>query len=92
MTPPDPAPRPAPDGLTILSFALLALLAALLLWPLLTGGALPSSAVVGGVLLARLGVQVLRARHDERLRRPASWAIDLLLIALIFGQISRQPS
>ncbi|MBZ9712662.1 hypothetical protein [Deinococcus multiflagellatus] len=91
MSAPDPTPRPGPDALTMLSFALLGVLALLLLWPLLTGGAAPSPALVGGLLLLRLGLQVLRARRDERLRRPASWALDLLLIALIFGQLSRQP-
>lgn len=89
MTPPD---RPAPDALTLLSFALLGVLAALLLWPLLTGGNLPSPLLVAGVLLARLGVQVVRARRDERLRRPASWAIDLLLIGLIFASVGNAPA
>lgn len=85
-------PRPSPDGLTRLSFVLLLLLAGLLLWPILTGGAPPSPYLIAGLLLARLGVQVLRARHDERLKRPASWAIDLLLIALIFWVASTQPA
>ena len=40
--------------------------------------------VLAGLLFARLGVQVFRAQKDERLKRPASWAVDLLLIALIF--------
>ncbi|PTA69100.1 hypothetical protein [Deinococcus arcticus] len=90
MTSPEPAPA-APDALTRLSFLLLLVLAALLLWPLLSGGALPSPVLVGGVLLVRLGVQVLRARRDERLRRPVGWALDLLILALLFGQLSRQP-
>lgn len=91
--PPDPTPdRPRPDALTALSFLLLAVLAALLLWPLLSGGAAPSPYLIGGLLLARLGVQLLRARHDPRLRRPVSWALDLLIIALIFNVASRQPA
>ena len=96
-TPPDPTPdqpgrRPTPDALTALSFLLLAVLAALLLWPLVTGGVAPSPYLIGGLLLARLGVQLLRARRDPRLRRPVSWALDLLLIALIFNVASRQPA
>ncbi|UBV41882.1 hypothetical protein LAJ19_09520 [Deinococcus taeanensis] len=92
MSDPTPSRRPAPDALTAVSLVLLAALAGLLLWPLLTGAPAPSPALVGGLLLLRLGVQVLRARHDPRLRRPASWALDLLLIALIFNVASRQPA
>lgn len=77
--------RPPPDPLTALSFGLLAVVALLLLWPLLTGGVAPHPGLIAGVLLARLGIQLLRARHDERLRRPASWAVDLLLIGLLFS-------
>ena len=91
-TPDQPGPRPAPDALTAVSFLLLAALAALLLWPLLAGGAATSPYMIGGLLLARLGVQLLRARRDPRLRRPVSWALDLLIIALIFNVASRQPA
>lgn len=77
-----------PDPLTLLSFGLLVVLAGLLLWPLLSGGGLPHPYLVGGLLLLRLGLQVWRARTDERLKRPASWAIDLLLIGIIFYQAS----
>lgn len=73
-----------PDALTALSLGLLLLLAGLLLWPLLTGGTPPSPYLLAGLLLARLGLQVWRAQRDERLKRPASWAIDLLLIGLLF--------
>lgn len=72
-----------PDAPTILSFVLLAVLALLLLLPLVTGGRPPSPYLVGGLLLARLGLQVWRAQKDERLKRPASWAFDLLLIGLM---------
>ena len=41
--------------------------------------------------MVRLGIQLLRARRDERLRRPAGWALDILLIALIFYSASTQP-
>lgn len=82
--------RGTPDPLTIFSLVLLAVLAVLLLLPLL-GGALPSPYLVGGLLLLRLGVQVWRARTDERLKRPASWAFDLLLIGLMFYLASNQP-
>lgn len=85
---PAPSHKPTPEPLTALSLLLLLALAGLLLWPLLTGGPAPSPYLVGGLLLLRLGVQVLRAQKDERLKRPASWAIDLLLIGLIFYQAS----
>nr|WP_291428764.1 hypothetical protein [Deinococcus sp.] len=73
------------------SFLLLAVLAGLLLWPLITGGPAPSPYLIAGLLLLRLGLQFLRSRRDERLRRPAGWALDLLLIALIFYSASTQP-
>ena len=82
--------RPAPDLPTMLSFVLLGLLAVLLLLPLL-GGPLPSPYLIGGLLLLRLGLQVWRAQMDERLKRPASWALDILLIGLIFYLASNQP-
>lgn len=83
--------RPAPDALTAASFLLLAVLAGLLLWPLISGGPAPSPYLIGGLLVVRLGIQLLRSRRDERLRRPASWALDILLIALIFYSASTQP-
>ncbi|WP_414657027.1 hypothetical protein ACINK0_14135 [Deinococcus sp. VB343] len=82
--------RPTPDLPTLLSFGLLLLLAGLLLWPLLSGGVAPSPYLIGGLLLARLGLQIWRAQRDERLKRPTSWAVDLLLIALIFWVASNQ--
>lgn len=85
-------PRPAPDALTIASFALLGVLAVLLLIPLVTGGPPPSPYLIAGLLLVRLGLQFLRSRRDERLRRPASWAFDLLLIGLIFYVAGNQPA
>lgn len=84
-------PRPTPDPLTIASFALLGVLAVLLLLPLLSGGPPPSPYLIAGLLLLRLGLQFLRSRRDERLRRPASWAFDLLLIGLIFYVAGNQP-
>ncbi|WP_230284893.1 hypothetical protein [Deinococcus sp. 23YEL01] len=97
MTPSPSAPdrpgsgRPAPDALTAASLVLLAVLAGLLLWPLISGGPAPSAYLIAGLLLVRLGIQLLRARRDERLRRPAGWALDILLIALIFYSASTQP-
>ena len=92
MTGPAPEPpRTPPDRLTLLSFVLLAALALLLLWPLVTGGRAPNPWLVGGLLLLRLGLQVLRAQRDERLKRPVSWAFDLLLIGLILYTASNQP-
>ncbi|GGM08576.1 hypothetical protein [Deinococcus aerophilus] len=88
---PAPGPRPTPDPLTVASFALLGVLAALLLAPLLTGGAPPNPYVIAGLLLLRLGLQFLRSRRDERLRRPAAWAFDLVLIGLIFYVAGSQP-
>ncbi|GAA5501540.1 hypothetical protein Dxin01_01272 [Deinococcus xinjiangensis] len=82
--------RPTPDAPTIASLVLLVVLAGLLIWPLI-GGGVPNPYLVGGLLLLRLGLQVFRARTDERLKRPASWAFDLLLIGLIFYIASNQP-
>ncbi len=45
-----------------------------------------------GVLLVRLGVQVYRAQSDPRLKRPASWALDLLLIGLLLYVASNRPA
>ncbi len=88
---PAPGPRPTPDPLTLASLVLLGVLAALLLVPLLTGGPPPSPYLVAGLLLLRLGLQFLRSRRDERLRRPAAWAFDLVLIGLIFYVAGSQP-
>lgn len=85
-------PRAAPDSLTILSFVLLGVLAVLLLWPILSGGPAPSPYLVAGLLLARLGLQVLRSRRDGRLRRPSAWALDLIVIGLIFWVASQPPA
>lgn len=84
------APPPRPDMWTAVSLGLLAVLAVLLLLPLL-GGPTPRPWLVAGLLLVRVGVQVMRARTDERLRRPVSWAFDLLLIGLLFSTLSNQP-
>lgn len=86
-------PGRAPDLPTILSLLLLLVLAVLLLLPLMTAGRfpVPSPYLIGGLLLGRLGLQVWRARFDERLKRPASWAFDVLLIGLIFYVASNQP-
>lgn len=85
-------PRPKPDALTIASLVLLAVLAVLLLLPLLMGSPLPSPYLIAGLLLLRLGLRVWQARKDERLKRPVSWAFDLLLIGLIFYVASNQPT
>ncbi|WP_309573315.1 hypothetical protein [Deinococcus sp.] len=85
------APPPRQGAWTAVSLGLLAVLAILLLLPLL-GGPTPSPWVVAGLLLVRVGVQVMRARTDERLRRPGSWAFDLLLIGLLFYTLSNQPA
>lgn len=84
--------RGTPDPLTIISFVLLAVLAVALLLPMLTGGKPLNPYLIGVLLLARLGIQVLRAQKDERLKRPASWAFDILLIGLIFYIASNQPA
>ncbi|WP_027460940.1 hypothetical protein [Deinococcus murrayi] len=76
------APRPGPDPLAALSLLLLAGVAVLLLVPLL-GGPLPSPYLVVGLLVARLVIQILRARGRPDLQRPAAWAFDLLLIGLL---------
>lgn len=79
-----------PDTLTKVSLLLLLLLAALLLWPLVTGGPSANLYLVVFILLARLVVQVLRARQNEQLKRPVSWAFDLILIGLLFYTASNQ--
>lgn len=84
------APRSRPDVWTAVSLGLLAVLAVLLLLPLL-GGPLPSPWLVAVLLLVRLGVQVMRARTEPRLRRPAAWAFDLILIGLLFSTIANRP-
>ncbi|MDV6374072.1 hypothetical protein [Deinococcus arenicola] len=84
-------PRPTPDPLTIASFALLGVLAVMLVIPLLTGNPPPSPYLIAGLLLLRLGLQFLRSRRDEQLRKPAAWAFDLLLIGLIFYVAGNQP-
>lgn len=72
---------PSPDRLAALSLLLL-LSVALLLFALLLGLGVPVW-VLAVLLAGRLGVQVLRARADARLRRPASWVLDAALIVLL---------
>lgn len=86
----EPPRKSAPDALTIASFVLLGLVALALLLPLL-GGPTPSPYLVIVLLMARLGVQFLRSRRDPNLRRPASWAFDVILIGLLFYVASNQP-
>ncbi|MDB5046869.1 MAG: hypothetical protein JWQ08_2919 [Deinococcus sp.] len=69
---------------------LLGLVAVALLLPLL-GGPTPSPYLVIVLLVGRLGVQFLRSRRDPNLRRPASWAFDVILIGLLFYVASNQP-
>nr|WP_221269592.1 hypothetical protein [Deinococcus budaensis] len=77
--------------MTALSLALLAGVAVLLLLPLL-GGPLPSPFLIVALLVARLVVQFLRARHNPDLRRPAAWAFDVLLIGLLLWTAANQPA
>lgn len=84
------APRSRPDGLTILSLVLLAVVAVLLLVPLL-GGPLPDPALIAVLLIARLLVQFLRARRNPGLKRPAAWALDLILIGLLLWTTANRP-
>ena len=72
---------PGPDRLAALSLLLLLAVALLLFAPLL--GLTVPVWVLAVLLAARLVVQLLRARHDPRLRRPASWLLDAALIVLL---------
>jgi len=90
LNPSDPPPKGGPDTLTVTSFVLLGLVAVALLLPLL-GGPTPSPYLVIVLLVGRLGVQFLRSRRDPNLRRPASWAFDVILIGLLFYVASNQP-
>ncbi|TSA86490.1 hypothetical protein FNU79_07570 [Deinococcus detaillensis] len=78
---------PSPDRLTALSLLLL-LSAALLLFAPLLGFGVPVW-VLAVLLAARLVVQVLRARTDPRLRRPASWVLDVALIVLLLLTVNQ---
>ncbi|WP_034383594.1 hypothetical protein [Deinococcus sp. YIM 77859] len=82
---------PRPDALTAVSLLLLALIAVLLLVPLL-GGPLPSPLLIVLLLAARLVLQVLRARRDPNLKRPAAWALDLILIGLLLWVAANRPA
>ena len=89
MTTPHPPGRP--DAWTAASLGLLAVLAVLLFLPLL-GGPTPSPWLVAALLLVRIGVQVMRARSNAALRRPASWALDLILVGLLFWVLATPPA
>ena len=81
---PTPTPRPpGPNRLAGISLGLLLLVALLLFTPLL-GYRVPVW-VLALLLAARLGVQLLRARSDARLRRPVSWLLDAGLILLLLS-------
>jgi 4-hydroxybenzoate polyprenyltransferase len=84
-------PSPRPDALSAVSLVLLVLVAVLLLVPLL-GGPLPSPYLIVVLLIARLIVQFLRARHDPNLKRPAAWAFDVLLIGLLLWTAANRPA
>lgn len=87
----EPSPRRRPDALTILSLALLAVVAALLLLPLL-GGPLPSPYLIVGLLALRLVLQLFRVRQRPDLKRPAAWAFDLILIGLLLWTAANRPT
>lgn len=72
---------PVLEPLAALSLLLLLAVALLLFAPLL-GLAVPVW-VLAALLAMRLVVQVLRARRDVHLRRPASWLLDAALIVLL---------
>lgn len=73
-------PRPTP--LATLGLLLLLVLAVLLFLPLLGLGRPPLWIIVA-LLLARLLVQVLRARAEPAQRRPVGWLVDVVLIGLL---------
>lgn len=75
---------------TMISLLLLLVVAVLLLIPLVTAGPLPSPYLVGGLLLVRLGIRIWQAQSEPKLKQPVSWALDLLIIALLFYVASNQ--
>lgn len=90
MTQPRSGPRPGPDTLTILSLVLLAVVGVLLLLPLL-GGPLPNPLLIALLLAGRLVLQFLRARRNPGLKRPAAWALDMILIGLLLWTAANRP-
>lgn len=72
---------PSLEPLAALSLLLLLAVALLLFAPLL--GLTVPVWVLAALLALRLVVQILRARREPRLRRPASWLLDAALVVLL---------
>ncbi|WP_027481729.1 hypothetical protein [Deinococcus pimensis] len=79
----NPGGRPA--GAALVQLALLVVLAAVLLLPLL-GGPRPPVWVPAALLAARLGIQLWRSRTEPQLRRPGAYLLDAVLIILLVTQ------
>jgi hypothetical protein len=77
-----PNKRTAPDLPTIVSLGLLAVVALLLLAPLLGLGR-PPVWLLAALLLIRLGVQFWRSRRAGAGRASGGWLLDLVLIGLL---------
>lgn len=80
--------RTGPSPLQAANLVILLLLA-LLLFSTILGLWRAPVWLLGAVFLARLGVQLLRARTESELRRPFAWALDVVLLMLLFTQTSR---
>jgi 4-hydroxybenzoate polyprenyltransferase len=73
-----------PDTITLVSFALLGVVAVLLLLPLF-GLARPPLWIFAALLAARLGLQFWRSSQQPQTvrRRAAGWVLDVALIGLL---------
>ena len=77
-----PRPPLGPTPLATVGLLLLLALAVLLFLPLLGLGHPPLWLIVT-LLVARLAVQLLRARAEPAQRRPVGWLVDVVLIGLL---------
>ncbi|AFZ68924.1 hypothetical protein [Deinococcus peraridilitoris] len=79
---PDPGLLPLGNLIILLVLALLLFAALVDLWRAPVW-------MLAALFAARLGVQLLRARHDPASRRPAAWLVDVVLLVLLVTQTPR---